>query len=218
MTEFDRTERKYIEQIIDRAVSMPQIGVVEEVTEHTSTSDLSNFEATVKLRDEQQSRRDVPIATSSSGILHVPEVGDMVIVSFLDENGNSEFPVITGTVYTDQDRAPLGEAGIFRVTKGNLYLELEADGSTGRISKKSADDAAPDAKVEIDSGGNITIETDGDITVSAGGDVVIDEGGTATPVAKQNHDHDFSGTDSGGDSFSGTTTTPNQSGTSTQIE
>lgn len=210
MTEFDRTELRYIEQIIDRTVQMPQIGEVQSVTEHTTENDTSNFEASVKLRDETQQRRGVPIATSSSGILHVPEVGDTVIVSFLDENGNSEFPVITGTIYTDVDRAPLGQAGTYRVNKGNLYIEMEPDGSSARISKKPSDDANPDAEVEVDSSGNISIETDGDITISAGGDVVIDEGGTAEPVARQNHTHPESG---GGD-----TGTPNESGTDTQIQ
>lgn len=218
MGRFDNTESAYLERKIDSQVSGIQFGEVVEVYEHTQADDNSNFEVDVILRDEAQERREVPIMTARRGEISVPEVGDTVLVGFLD--GVSEAPVVLGNIYTDQTRPPLGRAGMYRLTRGSLYVEAHEEGDWARISKKPSDDGSATSKIEVDDSGattQINIETDGDITLSAGGDIVIDEGGTATPVAKQDHTHDYDD-DDGSTVTTKTTTTPNESGTKTEIE
>lgn len=219
--EFDRTQAQWIENKIEDVVTFPQLGEVVGVTEHTSANDKSNHEVDVILRDEEKERRNVPVMSPASGDAYVPQAGDAVVIIFLD--GDGEAPVVVGNIYDIESRAPLGREGIKRRKRGSLYTEIHEDGDWARIAKKSSDDGTPTSKVEIDDSGNTTklnIETDGDITISADGDVLIDEGGTAQPVAVQGHDHDFT-YDGGGDNsstLSGTTNTPNQNGTETEIE
>jgi hypothetical protein len=73
--------------------------------------------------------------------------------------------------------------------------------------------------IKFDDGTEISARKNGngnyDVTISASGDVYLGDEGNATKVAKQNHTHDYSWTDSGG---SGSTGSPNESGTNTQIE
>lgn len=63
----------------------------------------------------------------------------------------------------------------------------------------------PDEDTEVhiepkDSGEHdVHLKASGDIHVSAEGDVVIDEGGEAKKVATEDHTHEYSWTDSGGD-------------------
>jgi len=158
MTEFDRTEAKYIEQVIEQSVQMPQIGIVQSVEEHTSDDDFSNFEVNVLLRDEVQERRNVPVAAPGAGMVHVPKKEDMVMIHFLDEHGSGEFPIVTQVLYNDQDRAPLAEAGTIRYNRGDLYIEMHPDGDWARVSfKPEGDDATPKGGFEISEDGSFKI-------------------------------------------------------------
>lgn len=216
--ELEPTERSRIRDLIAEQVKQPTIGEVQEVFPHTGNeSRPSNHEVTVSVPPgpnptETYQRR--PVVVPTSGTVVTPRKGDLVLLQFPKR---SDKPFVTGVVYGDQDdnRAPKGKKDTVRVTRGQLYTEIAGDGSIARIAKKPDDTKDPTAKVEIDDQGNVSIETDGDITVSAGGDVVIDEGGTAKPVARQDHTHPYTWSDSGG---SGNTDPPNESGTKTEIE
>jgi hypothetical protein len=216
--ELEPTERSRIRDLIAEQVKQPTIGEVQEVFPHTGNeSRPSNHEVTVSVPPgptptETYQRR--PVVVPTSGAIVTPQKGDLVLLQFPKR---SDKPFVTGVVYGDQDknRAPKGAKNVVRLTRGSLYAEIAGDGSSARIAKKPDDTEDPTAKVEIDDAGTVTVETDGDITVSAGGNVVIDEGGTAKPVARQDHTHPYSWSDSGG---SGDTDTPNESGTSTEIE
>lgn len=216
--ELEGTERSRIRRLIQKEIKQPTVGQVQEVFPHTGNEDRpSNHEVTVSVPPgpnptETYQRR--PVVVPTSGTVVTPRKGDLVLLQFPKR---SDKPFVTGVVYGDQDdnRAPKGKKDTVRVTRGQLYTEIAGDGSIARIAKKPDDTKDPTAKVEIDDQGNVSIETDGDITVSAGGDVVIDEGGTAKPVARQDHTHPYSWTDSGG---SGNTGSPNESGTKTEIE
>jgi len=214
------TERGRIQREIDKRLSFPVPGRVTTVYEHTDAGDLSNHEADVVVppgSDHEPTR--MPIVQPSSGELHLPTQGDLVLVGFF--RGDGDRPFVYGHLYGDRDddRAPLGQAGIIRQKRGSLYVEQHPDGDWARIARKPADDGTPSAKIEMDTNGTITIEAASDIVLSApNGDVTVDEGGTEQKVAIQTHDHDVSGTTSDGASFSETTTTPNQAGTETEIE
>lgn len=220
-----RDATRFVDRRIDEQTRSSVLGVVTKVIEHTSSDDFSNHEVNVKLANEDEEFRNVPIHVNRNGHIRVPQKGDFVEISFL--TSKTQVPYVTGFAYSNERRAPLGRAGHWRHRFGEsspyLYVEAEpSDHSAGtpdvvRLAKKSDGLSDPSTKIELDDSGNTTkvnIETDGDITLSADGDIVIDEGGTATPVAKQDHDHDVTLSDGS----TGTTTTPNQSGTNVEIE
>ncbi|GGM64159.1 hypothetical protein J2752_000467 [Halarchaeum rubridurum] len=196
------------------ALNIPRVGRVRKVWTHTDEADTSNHEVNVAVPpggDVDGEHRQIPIQQPATGAVAVPSVNDLVLVM-----GSDTGPVAMPAVYgdADADRAPLGEEGDVRIRRGELYAEVAGDGSWARLAKKPGDLDDPSARVELDAGGAVRIETDGDVTISAGGQVVIDEGGTAAPVARQNHTHDVTLSDSS----TTTSTTPNESGTQTEVE
>jgi hypothetical protein len=216
--EFERTERSRILQLVRDEFQFPVVGEVQQThPNNPSAARPSNHDATVSVPpgpDPIETYRRRPVAVPTSGVVAPPQVGDLVLLVF---PRRADRPVVVGTVYGDEDRAPLGDTDDVRVNRGELYAELAGDGSSARLSKRPGDLDAPTARVEIDDQGDVTISTDGDINVSAGGDVVIDEGGTAAPVATDAHTHSVSGTTSDGASFSDTTTGPSDT-TDAEIE
>lgn len=180
MTRFDRTESKYIEKKINEHVTLPTVGEVVDIDAHTNHDDYDNFECDVVLRGEERQRRAVMLSSTRNGTISVPSIGDTVIVSFLE--GDRTRPVITGTLYTDQTRPPLGEPGVYRQKHGsNLYFEADADGSWMRFAHKNDDDGTPNSKIEIDEDGNVNISSGGsgyytdDDAQSAVGNILSDQ-------------------------------------------
>jgi len=169
---FDKTESSYIEEKFVEAELKPQIGQVVKVREHASPTDFNNFECDVLVRGKTQQRRGVLLATPAAETVYVPRVGDTVLVQTIA--GRGERAVITHVLHTAQTRAPLGEEGIIRQKKGNLYYEVHPDGDWIRMAYKNADDAvgdSADARIEIDDTGSdpvINITTSGgDINVAS---------------------------------------------------
>jgi hypothetical protein len=169
---FDKTESSYIEEKFVEAELKPQIGQVVKVREHASPTDFNNFECDVLVRGKTQQRRGVLLATPAAETVYVPSVGDTVLVQTIA--GRGERAVITHVLHTAETRAPLGEEGIIRQKKGNLYYEVHPDGDWIRMAYKNADDAvggSADARIEIDDTGSdpvINITTSGgDINVAS---------------------------------------------------
>ena len=173
--EFDRTESSYVANKIKENVTNLQLGEVKKVWEHTSHSDKNNFELNVTLRDEDKTRRKMPLLTGSNNKIEPPEVGDTVLVGFMD--GSSEAPVVIGNIYNIDNRPPLGRAGMYRLKRGDKYLEVHEDGDWARISKKPDDDADPTSVMTIDDTGSKTtvrLKSEGNIDITAeNSDVVI---------------------------------------------
>jgi len=182
MPQFERTEAGYLKQRINDLITLPQVGEIVKVREHTSSDDNNNFECDVLLRGEEQQRRGALLATGGRDSMYVPSLGDIVLVNFID--GAGEAPVITNVLYTNEKRPPLAEEGMIRERRGNLYFEADPDGNWMRISQKTNDDDSgsdANARVEIDDSGSdpvININTSGG-TVKIG-----DKNGTFEKVAR----------------------------------
>lgn len=226
-----RTYTDRIETLVEEQIRRGMLGVVQSVTTKTSASDQStNHEANVKLVNTTEELRRVPIHVQHNGHIRVPQEGDFVYVNFM--LGDTQKPYIENFAYSNKTPAPLGREGHWRHRFGandQLFIEAEpADHSGGdaeviRMGKKPDGLSDPTTTVAIDDSGGtttVTVECEGDISLSADGDIVIDEGGTATPVAKQNHTHDFQYTGGGDNSstLTGSTGSPNENGTSVEIE
>lgn len=116
-----------------------ELGVVTSTFPHSSESDKDNYECNIKLKNRDLELRKVPIATQMIGLAHVPNVGDLVLVSFI--SGNINAPVVIGRLYNDESRPPLNNAG---------EVIFEAPGGV---------------EITINKNGDITIKTDGNLNL-----------------------------------------------------
>lgn len=190
MDDLDPNERGRILSLIDDALALPEIGRVTQVYEHTDPSDQSNHEVDVAIPPGETpttTHRRVPIVQPTSGAALVPQVGDMVRVSFI--GGEGERPVVDGIVYgdADQDRAPIATEGDVRLRRGDLEVELAGDGSNARLALRPDATTAPELVVEIDASGTIQLGK---------------PDGTLKPIARKGDA--VSGSTSDGATFSGT--------------
>lgn len=184
-----------------------------------------NIEVNVLTKSQQNELRRVPVTHfDHSGHVSVPQEGDPIILDFTSGRGRT--PVAVASTHNEQDahRAPNALEGHWRHEwageEDNVYLEAEpGDGSGGmpelvRMGIKPGGLQEPTTEVAVDNSGTdpqIRIETDGNIELNAAGDILIStDTGAPAPVAKQNHTHDH------GDG-PGTTGTPNEEPTETQI-
>lgn len=124
---FERTETDFIKSKAKEEVSDPRLGRVIEVYEHQTSSDDSNFEADVIIGGEQYEERSIPISENARGSIAIPEVGDTVVVDYMAGEGNS--PVITGIHTTNQNRPPIGRAGMEKT----VFESGESPAGTGNI-------------------------------------------------------------------------------------
>ena len=189
-----------------RGFRTAELGVVTASYSRESSSDKSNYECDVRLRDSGLQLKRVPVATNRIGTVARPNPGDLIIVLYL--NGNPASAVIPGggRLYNDEDRPPEAkqhefvfvspdpeETGIRRIhielPKGNL-LTLDDDelvlnmGSTSVTVRNDGDvviDSAADVRVSAP--GDISVEAGGNLKLSAGADVSV-EGLNATLKAQ----------------------------------
>lgn len=144
-------------------ISILELGVVTSVFPHASDSDKDNYQCSVKLKHRKQpdgsdfELRKVPVSTPHIGLANIPNIGDLVVVGFL--NGEINAPIILGRLYNDEDVPPQNDVGQMILTN----LECVS------ITTKAG------TKIEIDADGNVVIEAAGDVTVK-GGEVNINDG------------------------------------------
>lgn len=137
-------------------------------------------------------------ASSDFGAFFVPEIGDEVILGFL--NGDPSFPVILGSVYSSK-RKPAYEPAAENntkaiVTRSKLKVEFDDDKKVitvitpGNNQIVISDDQKSilihdqnSNKVELNSSG-ITLDSPKDITISAKGKVTVDAVGNIEMTAQ----------------------------------
>lgn len=112
------------------------------------------------------------------GVLWFPEVGDEVLVAFVE--GDRRRPVVIGGLFNGQDKPPFEgyadsadgsvESRGMRTTKGHVLLFDDADGGE-RIEVRTGDGTL--TLVLDQAGGKVVIEADGDIELTASRDIRI---------------------------------------------
>jgi phage baseplate assembly protein gpV len=160
------------------------LGVITQIFPHTAEDDEHNYEATVRLKHEDLELPKVPMAVEQMGWAGTPQVGDLVLVQFI--NGDLNQPVITGRFYHADQRPPLHKEGDVLYehedsngkfnqlrfnADGTIYLQKEVtnreDNSEAKTSIK-IDGSSGD--LEIKAGEiTITITNDTDIKIMASG-------------------------------------------------
>jgi uncharacterized protein involved in type VI secretion and phage assembly len=162
-----------------RSVRVSEVGVVEAVHPHSTAGDDDNYGCDVRLRAGLLLKR-VPVATARIGSAAVPNIGDLVLLTF--ERGDIDAPIIIGRLYSDVDRAPLNHPDevIFR-----LPLD-KPDNKTIKGAIRRVDDSR---ELIFELPPKITVRvTDGTVRATAGKtEMKLDQpdggGGTVTVVA-----------------------------------
>ncbi|HEY1255763.1 MAG TPA: type VI secretion system tip protein VgrG, partial [Terracidiphilus sp.] len=128
-----------------------------------------------------------PYATKNAGIFFMPEVGDEVLLSFL--NNDPSFPVIVGSLYSSQHAPPFtpDEKNTHKAIVSNAQLKIDMDdvkkivqittpgGHTVTMSDDQQSISIVDSnknKLEMTSSG-ISISSPGDINIKATGQIQI---------------------------------------------
>jgi uncharacterized protein involved in type VI secretion and phage assembly len=161
-----------------RKVHISELGVVTSVFPHSGDSDKDNYECNVKLKDMDVELRKIPVATSSIGLVAIPHVGDLVLLSFI--NGDINSPVIVGRLYNDQDRPPTSSDEEFvykppyskNTSLRRLFLDLPGDTVTLTMQDDQVKLHVGDSDITVD-GNGVTVETKKDVTMKITGNLSI---------------------------------------------
>lgn len=133
--------KKVAEQEAQR-IHTTELGVVSAVFPHADEGDKDNYQCSVKLKNKKQADgsdfelRKVPVATPYMGLAAIPNVGDLVLVSFI--GGDINAPVIIGRLYNDEDRPPANKAKEFLLQhdiKEGGSIKLDEEGKIIVTSK-----------------------------------------------------------------------------------
>ncbi|MES0488423.1 MAG: phage baseplate assembly protein V [Leptospirales bacterium] len=138
-----------------------EIGVVSAIFPHEAADDMDNYQCSITLQNKKTPEgkdfelRKVPVASQHVGLVMIPDVGDLVVVAFI--NGNVNAPIILARLYDEKNRPPENSAGqlVLKHLKNTL---IELDSGT---------------KIEIDPKGNVAIDSTGNISVTSQGQVSL---------------------------------------------
>jgi uncharacterized protein involved in type VI secretion and phage assembly len=123
-----------------------------------------------------------PFAGNNRGAFLIPDVGDEVLISFV--NGDSRFPIVIGGLWNGSDTAPASISGgqnLFKVIRSKNGVKLTLDDSDGEEQciletpggqKVTLKDGPGKITVEDSNGNSITMESAG-ITITASAKVTI---------------------------------------------
>lgn len=173
-----------IQAIIDdrlRGLRTADLAVVTASYPHEAASDMNNCECDITLRDTGLALKKVPVATQRIGAAAIPNVGDLVLVQYL--GGDLHGAIITGRLYNDADRAPVG--------KGceNIYVSPDkAESGVRRLYCEFPNGnvlTLNDDALKMEMGKTVvTVKHDGDVQVDSGSaDIILKDGNAANQIA-----------------------------------
>jgi phage baseplate assembly protein gpV len=194
-TLFD-TIRRIVREELGRTRTA-ELAVVQEQHPHAGDSDMDNYACSVTLRDSGLVLKQVPVATQRIGTVSIPEVGELVLVQFV--NGDLNAPLITARLYNDEDRPPINDAGqaILHLPPGTgdgdaVHMELHSGDSRALVIRLgnglelSLRDDDPVVELAVDGGkaslsiardGGVTLESQRDVTVKGQGSIGVEAQG-----------------------------------------
>ena len=179
------------------ALRVAEIGVVTDVFPHADEADRDNYACSVRLRDTGLELDQVPVATQRIGFSHIPNVDDLVLVSFV--GGTLGGAVITGRLYNDVDRPPVAsprecvyespddaESGLRRlsVTLPNSNTLLVDDDKVVLSMGETTITINNGGDVQIDSNAKVVINSTGNTEVTSQGDITLDATGSLSLKAQ----------------------------------
>lgn len=182
MTSIVETIQKIVRNEL-RAVGIAELGVVDAVSAHKEDDDNDNYGCDVRLKNTGLLLKRVPIMTGHVGSAAIPNIGDLVLLTF--EKGDMNQPIVVGRLYTDDDRPP--------VNTGNeliMHLPLHAeDDKAIKTAIRNIAENDPPREMLAEMPPKITVRiTDGTVHATAGkSEMKLDQpdggGGTVTVLA-----------------------------------
>lgn len=153
-----------------------ELGIVTSIFPHTGESDKDNYECNVKLKNRDLELRKVPITTQHIGFTYVPNIGDLVLLAFV--NGNINSPIVIGRLYNDENRPPANNAGeiIFespdpkKAGVRRMYMKFPS-GIVLTITDDELKAQVGKSVISIKTDGDITIESNAKLDIKAKGDM-----------------------------------------------
>ncbi|MFH0850632.1 MAG: phage baseplate assembly protein V [Candidatus Bathyarchaeota archaeon] len=123
---------------------------------------------------------DVPISTQQIGLVNIPNIDDLVLISFL--NGDLQAPVIIGRLYNDKQKPPANEIDEFvyvapEITGNDekarrVYVEFP-NGIKLTMTEDIVNLEAGKTILTINRDGNVEIECNEAISITATGDMTF---------------------------------------------
>lgn len=158
-----------------------ELGIVKKVYPHSTKDDSDNYGCDVELKNSQLLLKRVPLATDRIGTVAIPNIGDLVLVTFI--RGDVNQAIIIGRLYNDEDRPPLNN-------NNEVIFKLPLDDSDNKTLKAAMrnlqQQASEPREVIIEMPPKITVRiSDGTVRATVGKsemkiDQTNDTGGTVT--------------------------------------
>jgi phage baseplate assembly protein gpV len=166
-----------------RRVRVAELGLVEAVYPHGADGDNDNYACDVRLKNSGLLLKRVPTATGHIGTAAIPNVGDLVLMTF--DKGDVNQGIIIGRLYNDKERPPVNNPDevIFRLPLA------AADDKTIKGAIRNLQSKSPPREMIFEMPPKITVRvTDGTVRATAGKtEMKLDQpngsGGTVTVVA-----------------------------------
>jgi phage baseplate assembly protein gpV len=166
-----------------RRVRISELGLVEAVYPHSASNDSHNYGCDVRLKNSGLLLKRVPLAIGHIGTAAIPNVGDLVLLSF--HNGDVNQPIIVARLYNEKQRPPLNNSDeiIFRLPLA------EEDDKTIKGAIRNLKAKSPPREFIFEMPPKITMRvTDGTVRATAGKtEMKLDQpdgsGGTVTVMA-----------------------------------
>lgn len=166
-----------------RRVRVAELGLVESVFPHSGNGDTDNYACDVKLKNSGLALKKVPLLTGHVGTAAIPNVGDLVLLTF--DKGDVNQPIVVGRLYNEKQRPPLNNADeiIFRLPLAG------ADEKTIKAALRNHSNNSPPRELIFEMPPKITVRvTDGTVRATAGKtEMKLDQpdgsGGKVTVVA-----------------------------------
>jgi phage baseplate assembly protein gpV len=166
-----------------RAIRVAELGVVEAVSPHSDAGDNDNYGCDVRLKNTGLVLKRVPIVTGHVGTAAIPNVGDLVLLTF--EKGDVNQGIVVGRLYTDDDRPPVNTTNELI-----MHLPLHADDNAAiKSAVRNISSSTPPREIIMEMPPKITVRlTDGTVRATAGNsEMTLDQpdggGGTVTVFA-----------------------------------
>ena len=158
---------------------------------HDSDGSENNHQVNVRLRETGVELQHVPVAVPRLGLSFMPNVDDLVLVVFVNDDINA--PVVVGSVYDENVSPPVGKAAEL------VYMPADPDDSSirrlhfelGNGSLITVDDDKLTIKLArtelvINSDGDISIKGDAKLEVKAQSDITFEASGNLELKAQGN--------------------------------
>ncbi len=155
-------------------IRLGELGVVTSIFPHSGDSDKDNYECNVKLKDSGLELRKVPIATNHIGTAAIPNVDDLVLVSFV--GGDVNRPIVIGRLYNDKDRPPVNNEKEYILEspyKGSTSFKIDKDESMILSAGETTVTLKKDGDLLVNSKAKATITVEGDTALECKGNVAL---------------------------------------------